>query len=272
MNQGESGETIAVDDSRDYTGEGTMADKPEAEPEDQEATPTNTDSSEAKKPRRGGFQKKIERANARIAELEAIVAKAQHSETDKAQAVEPQSEDYPTEADYQKALRAYDKEQIKAQAVKEAIDTLKQESSKEVQEKEYASKLELYNERLDIVRDLYEDYDEVMEAFRHVKVRKEIHEVLFESEFGPDISYYLGTNSDAFKKVNDPKISVYSLNKELAKIESLIEGNKKVKKAAVRTTSSPPPIVPVKSKASTFSRPEDTTGDYESYRKARGFN
>lgn len=96
---------------------------------------------------------------------------------------------------------------------------------------------------------------------------------MLESDVGAEIAYHLAKNPELFEKLNDPKLSVITLGRELGKIEALLEG-KKQGKAAVKTTNAPAPISPVKPRVIAVNTPEAAAakGDYESYRKARGLD
>jgi hypothetical protein len=73
-----------------------------------------------------------------------------------------------------------------------------------------------------------------------------------ESDIGPDVAYYLGTNPKEAARIS--KLSPASQIKEVGKIEIRLESNPSVKK----TTNAPAPIAPVSAR-STGSPAYDTT-------------
>ena len=108
----------------------------------------------------------------------------------------------------------------------------------ERQEREQQEALELYQERAARVRDIYEDFDEVVSRPVFSKVMRD---VLLKSENGPEVSYYLALPENksitARIKTLPPDAQIY----ELGKLEVKLEIAKKTKK----TTGAPPPITPV---------------------------
>jgi len=232
--------------------------------ETDEGEDNGSEDKERKRKRGGGYQKKIARLQAEIAELKA--GKSSEPEPKRAELVEPDPEKFTDWNEYQKELRAYDREIAKREALAEFENKQREKEGK----KEVESKLKTFAEKQEEARKTYGDYDDALAEFDDVPVNPAIHQAMLESDHGADIAYYLAKNPDVFDKLNDPKLSVLALGRELGKIEASF-GNKS-EKAAVKVTTAPPPISPVRAAAKTSNKAEDLTSDYEAYRKARGYN
>ncbi|TXG78400.1 hypothetical protein E6Q11_01130, partial [Candidatus Dojkabacteria bacterium] len=107
MNQGESGAESAVNVSDNYVEESNEAvtpaeaEAPPAEPAKEDEAGQDDKGSSEQKPRRGGFQRKLERQQREIEALKALVAKATApGQSDNAQGGEPALENYQDYNDY----------------------------------------------------------------------------------------------------------------------------------------------------------------------------
>ena len=234
----------------------------------------SSDKGEEKPKKRGGsFQKKIARLKAeneaKDAELAALRAKVNPQEHGAQELKKPNPEDFTDWQKYEDAKEQY----LEDRATAKALEKLKAELQEKEGKKEVEVKLKTFNERQEEARKIHEDYDDALAEFDDIPVNPAIHQAMLESDVGAEIAYHLAKNPELFEKLNDPKLSVITLGRELGKIEALLEG-KKQGKAAVKTTNAPAPISPVKPRVIAVNTPEAAAakGDYESYRKARGLD
>lgn len=213
----------------------TPAEEPKA-PEQEAAEGTDEQDGsldQVRKPRVGGFKRKLAQKDAEIARLNAALA-AQQAAPATQPAGEPTPDNYKNWDDYTKALTKYTAEQV----VKETLSERDQTSKKQ-------TATETWNNRADEARKLYEDYDDALASFDDVPVRKDITDALLESEVGPKVAYYFTEHPEELDAINKGGVSPFAIAKAITRIEGIVGGDKGGK-AAVRTTKSPPPITPVK--------------------------
>jgi len=110
---------------------------------------------------------------------------------------------------------------------------------------------EAYQDREEEAREKYDDFDQVIQNPK-LAVTELMAQTIRESDIGPDVAYYLGTNPKEAARIS--KLSPASQIKEVGKIEIRLESNPSVKK----TTNAPAPIAPVSAR-STGSPAYDTT-------------
>ena len=103
--------------------------------------------------------------------------------------------------------------------------------------------LDSYHEREEDARSKYDDFEQVAYN-RAVPITQTMAEAIRESEVGPDVAYYLGTNIDEASRIS--KLSIASQAREIGKIEAKLAAAPPVKK----TSSAPAPITPVTPRSS----------------------
>jgi hypothetical protein len=117
--------------------------------------------------------------------------------------------------------------------------------------KQQAEVLEQYHDREEAARDKYDDFEQV--AYNpKVPITNVMAESIQNSDIGPDVAYYLGTNIKEAERI--ARLSPILQAKEIGKIEAKLDSNPPVKK----TTSAPPPISPVTARSAGVSA-YDTT-------------
>ena len=96
-----------------------------------------------------------------------------------------------------------------------------------------------YQDRVEKVRDKYDDYDDVVKN-PSLRITDEMAEVIKASDLGPDLAYHLGSNPKEAARI----AGLHPLHqaRELGKIEASLIANPPAKK----TTSAPDPITPVR--------------------------
>ena len=141
------------------------------------------------------------------------------------------------------------------QSPNDYADFIRLEADKLVQQREAAKQqsqvLESYQEREEMARDKYDDFEQV--AYNpNLPITNVMAETIQHSEIGPELAYYLGTNPKDAERIS--RLSPFMQAKEIGKIEAKLADNPPVKK----TTSAPAPISPVTART-TGSPALDTT-------------
>lgn len=243
-------ETAAdTDAAGDREGDPEDGDGSESAGEDQ-APPE--DSEESQKPaKKGGWQRKIEKAERRAEEAErrlaAIEGKladkpAEDKPTDKpaengqAQTFsgtpEPVSKDFESYEAFTKALAKWQYAEDKAQEAAEQRQTAAKTQQQQVAQK--------FLDRAKEVAKLpgFEDFDEVVK--RDVTVSGAVQQALFRSEQGPQIAYYFGQNPAEAERIS--ALDVIDAAREIGKLETRFAKTSSTKKPPVSDT--PDPITP----------------------------
>lgn len=145
------------------------------------------------------------------------------------QTVEPPSPDYfDTPEAYAEAL-----------AEKRAEEIVQKRELQRQQEEVFKA----YEDREEVARSKYDDFDQIVSNPR-LPVTDVMAQVIWLSEIGPEIAYYLGNNPKKAEQIfHMPPLAQA---KEIGKIESKLADNPPVRKS----TSAPPPIKPVTAAAS----------------------
>ena len=121
-----------------------------------------------------------------------------------------------------------------------------QKAQKKIQEHEAQRYQEgarsAYLDREEEARIKYDDFETVAYN-KNLKITNEMVATIMESESGPEIVYWLGSNPKEAERIS--KLSPLQQAREIGKIESKLETNPPVKK----TSSAPDPINPVKAKS-----------------------
>jgi len=98
--------------------------------------------------------------------------------------------------------------------------------------------VEAYQDREEEARGKYDDFEQV--AYNpKLPITAAMAEAIQESDVGPDVAYYLGSNPREADRIS--RLSPLSQAKEIGKIEAKIATAPVLKK----TTSAPPPIAPI---------------------------
>jgi hypothetical protein len=155
-----------------------------------------------------------------------------------AKLAETQAEQAPKEippADQFESPEAY----AEALAVKKAEELLAERD----RQRQQAQALNQYLDLEEKARDKYDDFEEVAYN-RTLKITAVMAETIQNSDVGPDVAYYLGANAKEAERIS--QLAPFLQAKEIGRIEAKLAFDPPVK----RTTSAPPPITPVTSRAS----------------------
>ena len=96
-----------------------------------------------------------------------------------------------------------------------------------------------YDTRAEKARDKYDDFDDVV-LNPDLRITDAMADVIKESEVGPEVAYYLGTNPKEADRIAN--LSPLSQAREIGKLEAALSANPPAKKV----TSAPAPISPVR--------------------------
>jgi len=109
--------------------------------------------------------------------------------------------------------------------------------------KQQSAVLESYQEREEVARDKYDDFQQV--AYNpNLPITNVMAETIQSSDVGPELAYYLGSNPKEADRIS--RMSPLSQAKEIGKIEAKLVSAPPVRK----TTSAPAPISPVTARSS----------------------
>ena len=207
---------------------------------------------ETKEPKKSRAQRKIERQNQRIKDLELQINTQETKPVEvKVDGNEPEPEDFEDYDDYEKALEVFNKPSKKPEPeAEEKTDTALETRIAEMRE--------------DGVED-YPDFDDLISAPDLALSQAVLNEVL-DSDNPSDIAYYLATHKDKTKEI--AKMSKKQIQKELMKIEIGLE-NKPGVKETKKTTQAPEPINPIEGSNSPDVRNAKEATSYTEFERLR---
>lgn len=216
-----------------------------------------------RKPKKGGYTRKLERMEALIADLNAKLSeKEQPKAAEKAAEANgrPVLDDYDNYDAYYEALTDWKVEQ----RLKSEKETAAQAELRKAQEKQVAE----YRAKAAEFAKSTPDFEEVIEE-ADVAVTPALQQVLLESDMGPQIAYYLAKNPEEASKAS--KMGLIELSRLVGRIEAKIELEASSKQQVVKkATNAPAPIRPVgNGKAATAKSITDPNLSYEDYVRLR---
>lgn len=135
------------------------------------------------------------------------------------------------ESKYRAAMAAWSK----AQARKEALDVLKQER----EEAKRAERLTAFQKRQSEFLSSNPDYAEKVLRNRELPITADMKEAIFDSDFGPQVAYYLSENVD--KAIAISQMEPRAQAREIGRIEARIEAEKAKPAPPVVSKAPPPP-------------------------------
>lgn len=251
--------------------------KDESDDVDGDELDASDDSEKDKPKKKGGFQRRIDKLNARYATAQqeaehwkqmalknAGESKSEPIEQAKSVDVQgkPDPETFDTHAEYVEALTDWKIEQ-REKSVKETEQKSKLQAEQDnvrnahyEREKSFADKTSDYKE---VITELMESNPKVSVTFE---------QLLFTSENGPEILYELAKDMKEFERINS--LSPIAAAREFGKIESKLSSKPSEKQESKKTTKAPQPINPVGSKGGSVSKslddPNLSQKEYEALR------
>lgn len=232
--------------------ESETEEKEEAEQEAEGSEEDQEASAEKSKKHKSGFQRRVDKLNAKAAKAEqerdywrslvlekkeASEQKPEKAEVKAQQDGKPDPEKFESHAEYVEALTDWKLEQReKAAAEKAKAEQAKTETQKLI---------ESHNKRLaDFVKSK-PDFHEALEEVEDVKVSAALQELLVTSDLGPALMYELAKNRSELERISG--LSPVAAARELGKIEAKLSAPspEEPKPEIKKTTSAPKPIEPV---------------------------
>lgn len=208
---------------------------------------------EKDKPRKSGYQKRVDKLNARIASeraradaLEERLARLEREADPKAKSVDssakqtdgkPDPDKFDTHAEYVEALTEWKLEQkLKAREV---------EQNKRALETEQERLFKAHTERVKAFAEKTEDFQEVLEAVDDVPVSAAVQEIIVSSENGPELMYALAKDRDEYARIC--KLPPLAAARAIGKIEEKLSAktSEAKKTEPKKLTQAPKPIAPV---------------------------
>jgi hypothetical protein len=263
------------------TEENEAKDESEGESESEVDSEESNDSEKDKPKKKGGFQRRIDKLNARanaekqradalearLAEIERSKESKRNPETSNSAAADgkPNPDHFDTHAEYIEALTDWKVEQKQVE-----LDRKREQSKLQI-EQEKAHKA--HAERVKSFMEKTEDFEEVLEAADAVAISNEVYqalqEVVVSSEHGPELMYELAKDKAEYERI--AKLSPIAAAREIGKIEAKIvaRASSEKKPEPKKLTNAPKPIGPVGSGKSAVAKAPDemSFSEYEKYRR-----
>ena len=151
------------------------------------------------------------------------------------EAERPQAPVAPVAPEQFESTEAY----VEAAATQRAQQLLQQQEQQRRQNEVFSA----YQDREEAAREKYEDYQQVA-LNSALPITPVMAEVIRESDIGPEIAYYLGSNIKEADRI--AKLSPSSQAREIGKLEAKLEASPPTKK----TSTAPAPIAPVNARTS----------------------
>jgi hypothetical protein len=135
-------------------------------------------------------------------------------------------------------------------------------------------KFKAWADRVNAAKSQLPDFDDMVQS-SDVKVSDPVRDAIIESEYGPQILYYMAENAEFAKKLGD--MSIVSAVREIGKIEARYERDAKVSapdaRAVVGKSRAPAPISPLRGALNTVDAGLDSDGNfhgtYQQWKAAR---
>lgn len=249
---------------------------------DEEGDTESKDSEKDRPKKKGGFQRRIDKLNARAtaAQAEAEYWKQQalkNAGADKPKATdepakaepkaaegEPNPDEFETHAEYVKAVVKWDREQA---------DKKRDEDARKSQlQTEQERTIKAHVDRVESFKKQTQDFDDVIADVDDVPLSATVQQLLVTSENGPELMYELAKNRAEYERIN--KLGPLAAARELGKIEAKIASKAtttEIKTEPKKQTKAPNPIQPVGNGKGTVAKsiddPNLSFAEYERMRR-----
>lgn len=255
----------------------TPSDSEDLEPEEiiEDDINPDDDNTEIKKPKKNGFQKRINKLNTRLSnkdeeidywKQQAMKLNKPNQDPSKEPVNEPienekpKLDDYEEHEDYIEALTDWKMdEKLKTRDAKNNQDKMKTDQ---------ASQVKSFQDRNREFSETKTDYEETLNDVDHIKMSLTVQEVIIDSENGPELMYELAKDSEQFEKIC--KMSPLRAAKALGSFESRMP-KKEATTITTKTSKAPKPISTVNGKSTKSGEqsiydPDISQADYERLR------
>lgn len=236
----------------------------EAEADESEASSEDNQDLKAKKPKKGGFQKKIGRLEKQNAELQArldAIEQRKGQEADPSEEKRPELDDFDDWDEFNRASVRYEAKQL-------LKEEQKQQNQKQAEADWKASlqkKAARFEQQKEELREAYDDFDDVIDAYDG-GLTPAMEQAILDSEISGEVAYYLAKNPDEAKKMLS--MDIISANRFVGRLEAKLEKSEKRQVAVKKTTNAPKPVAAVKpaAKSDIIDFENCTHEEYEAYR------
>lgn len=180
---------------------------------------------------------------------------------------EPRPDQFTDIAEYSKALKEYVAEQTRKEDAQKQIE--------QKQKEQVENRTKLWSERQKSFKDETKDYDEVIGNAGDISVSDLIRDTIVESEYGPQLLYYLAKNKDIAVKLTEmhPAKALKEIGKLEDKLGKIEVTEPVVEKPVAKISKAPAPISPIGGGTSTGTSMIDEnnnfTGSYEDWKRLR---
>lgn len=161
----------------------------------------------------------------------------------------PKPDQFETVGDYFEALADW-----KAETKLAERDRKTEEASTRTRQAEHAK---TWGNREAEARTRYSDYDEALAE--DVRISRSMHDMILESDVGPDVAYWLGKNPVEAQRI--ASLSPTAAAREIGKIEARVAPPDKPAVVVRSASSAPAPISPVSKAAKTEADPDKMSAD-----------
>ena len=147
-----------------------------------------------------------------------------------------------------------------------------QEMSRRAQEEQSRKQVE-FQKRVEAVKANLPDYEDTIAAAGDIPVSAPVGESIVDSEFGPEILYYLADNPDYARSLADKSLTAQL--REIGKLEAKFEktATPSKKEPVAKKSNAPAPISPIKASSSSVDTGLDSDrafhGTYQQWKAAR---
>ena len=189
----------------------------------------------------GGFQRKIERLQQKVAELEMERRYAAlHQQQQPPQQQQRPANAEPKQEEFQD-YETYDNARIEYRVAQALNAREKQMEQQRAQQREQ-EQVQGWHERVGQFRNEVQDFDDVLGNVDHIEIPKALQQAIIEDELGPKLAYELARQPDHFEKI--AKLSPLGAIKALGEFKASLNA---VKAAPPRkpVSNAPEPIRPV---------------------------
>lgn len=234
--------------------DGTEAIEEKEDAEDDESKDSESkDDAKDKPKKKGGFQRRIDKLNARYSAAQAeaehwksmalkgagdkVPEKVDEPKKSVDPAGKPNPDTFDTHAEYVEALTDW--------KIEQRVKAAKEEAAKTQLMTEQEKLIKAHTERVKSFAEKTDDFNDVLESVDDVPVSPTIRELLISSDNGPELMYELAKTREEFERIN--KLSPLAAARELGKIESRLAAaaTEPKKEEPKKLTKAPKPIGPV---------------------------
>lgn len=172
--------------------------------------------------------------------------------------VEPDPMNFDDYSDYMRAMARYEA----AVTIQNTVRQAEQQRTAKTQQERQLALVANMQRQVALASEKYDDFDEVVRN-PDLSINDSMVELIAESDVGGELAYYLGKNPEEAAKV--AALSPLQAAKAIARIEDKI--NQTIA-AAKESSKAPPPIDPVKSRATAEKDPSQMTdAEFDAWRK-----